>query len=158
MTITKFTKAFLYIAYVLAIVFTVMFFMGLDGTSDRSAQNIAAAGPYLSFAYVLAFLALGLVLVFSVINVIIDPSNLKMALVGIGGLVVIAVISYMLPPPPNNPMIPPPIAPIAVPTPGIADPIAAPVAAPLYRDWETDRKSTRLNSSHRSLSRMPSSA
>ena len=29
---------------------------------------------------------------------------------------------------------------------------------PCYRDWETDRKSTRLNSSHRSLSRMPSSA
>ena len=27
-----------------------------------------------------------------------------------------------------------------------------------YRDWETDRKSTRLNSSHRSLTRMPSSA
>ena len=27
-----------------------------------------------------------------------------------------------------------------------------------YRDWETDRKSIRLNSSHRSLSRMPSSA
>ena len=30
--------------------------------------------------------------------------------------------------------------------------------ATCYRDWETDRKSTRLNSSHRSLSRMPSSA
>ena len=30
--------------------------------------------------------------------------------------------------------------------------------AQTYRDWETDRKSTRLNSSHRSLSRMPSSA
>ena len=30
--------------------------------------------------------------------------------------------------------------------------------AEIYRDWETDRKSTRLNSSHRSLSRMPSSA
>ena len=29
---------------------------------------------------------------------------------------------------------------------------------PEYRNWETDRKSTRLNSSHRSLSRMPSSA
>ena len=28
----------------------------------------------------------------------------------------------------------------------------------VYRDWETDRKSTRLNSSDRSLSRMPSSA
>ena len=27
-----------------------------------------------------------------------------------------------------------------------------------YRDWETDRKSTRLNSSHLMLSRMPSSA
>ena len=35
--------------------------------------------------------------------------------------------------------------------------VVASGAAP-YRDWETDRKSTRLNSSHRSLSRMPSSA
>ena len=32
------------------------------------------------------------------------------------------------------------------------------ISAADYRDWETDRKSTRLNSSHRSLSRMPSSA
>lgn len=97
MTITKFTKAFLYIAYALAIVFTVMFFMGLDGTPEEpTAQNIAAAGPYLSFGYVLAFIALGLVLVFSVVNIIINPSNLKGTLVGIGGLVVIAVVSYML--------------------------------------------------------------
>ena len=29
---------------------------------------------------------------------------------------------------------------------------------PQYRDWETDRKSTRLNSSHITRSRMPSSA
>ena len=33
------------------------------------------------------------------------------------------------------------------------------VTAPVpYRDWETDRKSTRLNSSHEFVSRMPSSA
>ena len=31
-------------------------------------------------------------------------------------------------------------------------------ASDCYRDWETDRKSTRLNSSHLKLSRMPSSA
>ena len=30
--------------------------------------------------------------------------------------------------------------------------------AEMYRDWETDRKSTRLNSSHSAKSRMPSSA
>ena len=30
--------------------------------------------------------------------------------------------------------------------------------AKAYRDWETDRKSTRLNSSHITRSRMPSSA
>ena len=34
---------------------------------------------------------------------------------------------------------------------------ATATAAP-YRDWETDRKSTRLNSSHSGESRMPSSA
>ena len=32
------------------------------------------------------------------------------------------------------------------------------IFAPPYRDWETDRKSTRLNSSHITRSRMPSSA
>ena len=32
------------------------------------------------------------------------------------------------------------------------------LAAAAYRDWETDRKSTRLNSSHITRSRMPSSA
>ena len=31
-------------------------------------------------------------------------------------------------------------------------------AKSVYRDWETDRKSTRLNSSHEFVSRMPSSA
>ena len=31
-------------------------------------------------------------------------------------------------------------------------------SARVYRDWETDRKSTRLNSSHSAKSRMPSSA
>ena len=35
---------------------------------------------------------------------------------------------------------------------------AASGAAAGYRDWETDRKSTRLNSSHITRSRMPSSA
>ena len=30
--------------------------------------------------------------------------------------------------------------------------------SPHYRDWETDRKSTRLNSSHITRARMPSSA
>ena len=35
------------------------------------------------------------------------------------------------------------------------DPITS---AATYRDWETDRKSTRLNSSHSAKSRMPSSA
>ena len=32
------------------------------------------------------------------------------------------------------------------------------VGTAIYRDWETDRKSTRLNSSHSAKSRMPSSA
>ena len=35
---------------------------------------------------------------------------------------------------------------------------AAIIAQQPYRDWETDRKSTRLNSSHSAKSRMPSSA
>ena len=40
---------------------------------------------------------------------------------------------------------------------GIVDPLSVHIRCK-YRDWETDRKSTRLNSSHLKLSRMPSSA
>ena len=36
--------------------------------------------------------------------------------------------------------------------------IQRPFVPIVYRDWETDRKSTRLNSSHEIPSRMPSSA
>ena len=36
--------------------------------------------------------------------------------------------------------------------------VKKPTIGSSYRDWETDRKSTRLNSSHLKLSRMPSSA
>ena len=36
--------------------------------------------------------------------------------------------------------------------------VKAQITATSYRDWETDRKSTRLNSSHSAKSRMPSSA
>ena len=35
---------------------------------------------------------------------------------------------------------------------------SAPQSYQIYRDWETDRKSTRLNSSHEIPTRMPSSA
>ena len=38
------------------------------------------------------------------------------------------------------------------------DPVTLLTALEAYRDWETDRKSTRLNSSHLKLPRMPSSA
>ena len=40
----------------------------------------------------------------------------------------------------------------------IVSPVGFPTTIAPYRDWETDRKSTRLNSSHLKLSRMPSSA
>ena len=40
----------------------------------------------------------------------------------------------------------------------IADMTDDEIDAITYRDWETDRKSTRLNSSHSAKSRMPSSA
>ena len=39
-----------------------------------------------------------------------------------------------------------------------ANVLTHPTIDALYRDWETDRKSTRLNSSHITRSRMPSSA
>ena len=38
------------------------------------------------------------------------------------------------------------------------DPVESIIIVWGYRDWETDRKSTRLNSSHSAKSRMPSSA
>ena len=41
---------------------------------------------------------------------------------------------------------------------GVNDGVVMEIDCDEYRDWETDRKSTRLNSSHSAKSRMPSSA
>ena len=72
----------------------------------------------------------------------------------------------------TNPPAPATVAPVDISTPlAPFSPAACPPAFdyladhlqdhrvfPRYRDWETDRKSTRLNSSHSAKSRMPSSA
>lgn len=96
MSVTKYSKAILYIAMALAVVFTVLFFMGLDGTDGKTEQNIAAAGPYLTYTYILAGLSVALVLVFFVVNIFVNPANLKKALLGVGGVILIVGLSYML--------------------------------------------------------------
>lgn len=96
MSIAKYSKALLYGVYVLAAVFTVVFFMGLDGTGGKTPQNIDAAGPYLIFAYILSGLALVLALVFSIINTAANPSSLKTTILGIVGVVVIVGLGYLL--------------------------------------------------------------
>lgn len=96
MSVTKYSKAILYIAMALAVVFTVLFFMGLDGTDGKTEQNIAAAGPYLTYTYILAGISVALVLVFFVVNIFVNPANLKKALLGVGGVILIVGLSYML--------------------------------------------------------------
>ena len=54
-------------------------------------------------------------------------------------------------------VVAPAIAPVFVMPPVLLS-IPPVIEAPSYRDWETDRKSTRLNSSHMTRPRMPSSA
>lgn len=96
MSITKYSKAILYIGMVLSVFFTVLFFQQTDGSDDPTVQNLAAAGPYLIYAYILAGLSMAMVLVFFVVNIFVNPANLKKALFGIGGVVIIVGLSYLL--------------------------------------------------------------
>lgn len=96
MSVTKYSKAILYAGMVLSVFFTILFFQQTDGSDVPTPQNLDAAGPYLVYAYILAGLSVALVLVFFVVNIFVNPANLKKALLGVGGVILIVGISYML--------------------------------------------------------------
>jgi len=92
-------KLFKIISYALLGVSAVMgvyFFAVTDFDLSPSGNVQTTAGVMLSYTYLLAIIAAAAALVFSVIGMATNPKKAKSALIGIGALVVICAVSYVM--------------------------------------------------------------
>lgn len=76
-----------------AVVLTVMFVVGVGGTDDR-AELMRIVNPSIVYTYVLAAIAVLLLVVFLVAKIVSNPRSGLKALLGFGLLVVVFLIAY----------------------------------------------------------------
>lgn len=78
------------IIWVLALIGVIIFFFSTD---EKTGGMV---GTFVTYGLILTVVATGLALIFSVLNVFKDKDNLKQVLTGVGLLILILIISYVL--------------------------------------------------------------
>jgi hypothetical protein len=78
-----------------AVVLTVMFLVGVSGTDDR-ATLLRVVGPSIVYTYVLAAIAVVLLLGFLLVKLVTNPRSGIKALLGFGLLVLVFVVAYAI--------------------------------------------------------------
>jgi len=80
------------------IVFAVLFYFGnvKEGTMDTRLEEPVITQTFLTWAYILFFAAAGITVIFSVINIIINPKGLKKGIVSLVVVAAVVFIAYLL--------------------------------------------------------------
>lgn len=89
---SKILKIFLIVLLTLSAILTIVFYAGgEDLNGDPKFTNL-----YILWAYILTGMAVGLALVFPIIQMITNPKNAKKGLMGMVALVVVIAIAYFM--------------------------------------------------------------
>ena len=92
----KITSYILYALMIVTVILGIMFFVGPKVENDLNVFEPKFTGTMLSWAYVLFGIAAVITIVFSIIGIFSSTNGLKNALISIGAVVVLFVISYSL--------------------------------------------------------------
>ncbi len=88
----------LWVMMAVTVVFAVLFYFGnvIEGTEGTRLEEPVVTQSFLTWAYILLFATIGITLIFTVINVIINPKGIKKGLVSLLVGVVVIVIAYLM--------------------------------------------------------------
>ncbi|MCF8221798.1 MAG: hypothetical protein K9J25_01530 [Bacteroidales bacterium] len=88
---SRIIQIILWLLMAVTVVFAVIFYFGSvkEGTAGTRLEEPVVTQPFLTYAYVLFFAAAGVQVIFSIINIIINPKGIKK---GIASLVVVAAV------------------------------------------------------------------
>ena len=81
-----------------SVVLAVLFYLRkvVPGTEDTNMEEPVITELFLKWTYVMAIGAAAVTLLFSVLNLILNPKGLKQTIIGLVGLAVLVVVSYFL--------------------------------------------------------------
>jgi hypothetical protein len=81
-----------------SVVLAVLFYLGkvVPGTEGTNMEEPVITEVFLKWTYVMAVGAAVVTLLFSIVNLILNPKGLRQAIIGIVGLAVLLVASYFL--------------------------------------------------------------
>ena len=97
-SVRKIVNIVLWVLLGISVVLTVLFYFGkvVPGTEGTTTEEPVATDAMLTWAYILFGIALLITIVFSLINVIINPSGAKKGLISILFMVVVFALGYLL--------------------------------------------------------------
>ena len=92
----KLTSYVLYVLMIVTVIFGIMFFAGPKVDNELGMDIPKFTGAILSWSYVLFAIAAVVTIVFSILGIFSSTNGLKNALISIGAVVVLFLISYSL--------------------------------------------------------------
>ncbi len=95
---SRIIQIILWVLMAVTIVFAIMFYFGSvkDGTAGTKLEEPVITNTFLSYAYILFFITIGLTLIFAVINVIINPKGIKRGIMSLVLAAVIIIAAYLM--------------------------------------------------------------
>jgi len=95
---SRIIQIILWVLMAVTIVFAALFYFGnmVEGTEGTRLEEPIITQAFLSWAYILFFAAAAVTIIFSVINIIINPKGIKKGIIALVGTVVIIVVAYLM--------------------------------------------------------------
>lgn len=95
---SRIIQIILWVLMAVTIVFAVIFYFGnmVEGTEGTRLEEPVITQTFLSWAYILFFAAAAVTIIFSVINIVINPKGIKKGIIALVGAVVIIIIAYLM--------------------------------------------------------------
>lgn len=95
---SRIIQIILWVLMAVTIVFAFIFYFGnmVEGTEGTRLEEPVITQTFLSWAYILFFAAAAITIIFSVINIVINPKGIKKGIIALVGAVVIIIIAYLM--------------------------------------------------------------
>lgn len=95
---SRIIQIILWLLMAVTVVFAIIFYFGnvKEGTLGTRAEEPVITKPFLTYAYILFFAAAGIQVIFSIINIIINPKGIKKGIISLLVIAAVVFIAYIM--------------------------------------------------------------
>ncbi|HCC71562.1 MAG TPA: hypothetical protein DEQ09_10495 [Bacteroidales bacterium] len=95
---SRIIQIILWLFMAVTIVFAAIFYFGnvIEGTKGTRLEEPVVTQAFLSWAYILFFIAAGITVIFSIINIILNPKGIKKGIIYLVVAAAVIIIAYFM--------------------------------------------------------------